>query len=147
MSTRNAFSAFGFAADDATIDTLRTDLAFALRQFIDRSGMGQTKVGHELGLKQSVVSQIVRGDIEHLSVERLIRAMVRAKITGFAEWGSSPELARAGAGFRTAGVSSLSFVPTIGEFYANSPPVSVTNVSKAPPVVAGTLAEAPASGG
>jgi predicted XRE-type DNA-binding protein len=146
MSIRNAFSAFGFAADDATIDTLRTDLAFALRQFIDRSGMGQTKAGHVFGLKQSVVSQIVRGDIEHLSVERLIRAMVRAKITGFAEWGGSPELARAGTGFRTFGVSSLSFVPPIGEFYAKSPPVSAANVNKTTPVVAGALTEVPAGG-
>ncbi len=76
MITRNIFSAFNFAADDATIDTLRTDLAFALRMFIERSNMNQTRAAQVLGLKQSVVSQIVRGDIEHLSVERLIRAMV-----------------------------------------------------------------------
>lgn len=107
MSTKNAFSAFNFSADDATIDTLRTDLALALRQFIERSGMTQARAARLLELKQSVVSKIVRGDIESLSVERLIRAMVRAKITGFAEWGQSPELARAGAGFRVSSTSSV----------------------------------------
>ena len=88
---RNAFSAFGCAPEDATIDTLRTDLALALRMFIEKSQMGQVKAGAILGLKQNVVSQIVRGKIEHLSVERLIKAMVRAGIPGFAEWGASAE--------------------------------------------------------
>ena len=100
MSVKNAFTAFGLDADEATIDTLRTDIAFALREFIERSGKGQTKIGERLGLKQSVVSHIVRGDIGHLSVERLIRAMVKAGIPGFAEWGGSPEEARAGTGYR-----------------------------------------------
>lgn len=135
MSIKNAFSAFGFNADDATIDTLRTDLAFALRQFIKRSQMGQARAGHLLGLKQSVVSKIVRGDIEHLSVERLIRAMVRAKISGFAEWGESPELARAGAGFRAIGSSFVVFTKPIGDAYTLSDLRSTTNVGNAPPIV------------
>jgi len=100
MTVKNAFSAFGFEADEATIDTLRTDLAFALRNYIEKSGKNQARVGQELGLKQSVVSHIVRGDIAHLSVERLIKAMVRAGIPGFAEWAASPERARACAGLR-----------------------------------------------
>jgi predicted XRE-type DNA-binding protein len=107
MSTKNIFSAFSFTPDEATIDTLRADLAFALRQFIERSNMNQTRAAQVLKLKQSVVSQIVRGDIEHLSVERLIKAMVRARITGFAEWGESAELARAGAGFRASSTASV----------------------------------------
>jgi predicted XRE-type DNA-binding protein len=102
MRYRNAFTAFGLDADTATIDTLRTDIAFALREFIERSGLGQVKVGQMLGLKQSVVSHIVRGEIEHLSVERLIRAMVKAKLPGFAEWGESAEEACAGSGYRPA---------------------------------------------
>ena len=100
MTVKNAFSAFALEPDDATVDTLRTDIAFALREYIERSGLGQAKVGEKLGLKQSVVSHIVRGDIEHLSVERLIRAMVKAELPGFAEWGGSPEEARAGSGYR-----------------------------------------------
>jgi predicted XRE-type DNA-binding protein len=100
MAIKNALAAFGLDADEATIDTLRTDIAFALRGFIQRSGLGQVKIGELLGLKQSVVSHIVRGEIEHLSVERLIRAMVKAEIPGFAEWGGSPEEARAGSGYR-----------------------------------------------
>jgi predicted XRE-type DNA-binding protein len=131
MSKRNAFSAFGFEADHATIDTLRTDLAFALRQFIERGRMSQTRAAHLLGLKQSVVSQIVRGDIEHLSVERLIRAMVRARITGFAEWGESPELARAGAGFRTSTVASVVVNVPMDPSYQELP-VNVDNAGGVP---------------
>jgi predicted XRE-type DNA-binding protein len=121
MAVRNAFTAFGYAPEDATIDTLRTDLAFALRKFIESSGMGQAKIGEVLGLKQSVVSQIKRGNIEHLSVERLIRAMVKAKIPGHAEWGTSAEDARAGVGMLVSQHSStlVEFAPTIGTYYAN----------------------------
>ncbi|HZF31785.1 MAG TPA: XRE family transcriptional regulator [Gammaproteobacteria bacterium] len=125
---KNAFSAFGFEADDATIDTLRTDLAFALRQFIERSQLGQVRVGKVLGLKQSVVSKIVRGDIKNLSVERLIRAMVNAKITGFAEWGESPELARAGAGFRIASTATIVFTVPAGTPYFTDKLPTASNV-------------------
>lgn len=119
MAIRNAFSAFGIPPEDATIDTLRTDLALALRRFIENSGMGQAKIGEVLGLKQSVVSQIKRGNIEHLSVERLVRAMVKARITGFAEWGASPEDARAGVGVRTtsAATTSIEITQPIGTYY------------------------------
>ena len=97
-TVRNAFSAFGLAPDEATIDTLRTDLGLALRKFIENSNMGQAKVGEVLGLKQSVISDITRGRIEHLSVERLVRAMVKANIPGFAEWSGNADDARAGIG-------------------------------------------------
>jgi predicted XRE-type DNA-binding protein len=116
---RNAFSAFGRAPEEATIDTLRTDLALALRSFIEKSQMGQVKAGAILGLKQNVVSQIVRGKIEHLSVERLIKAMVRAGIPGFAEWGASAEDALAKVAVRVPETSfaSLAMAPTTGSYY------------------------------
>ena len=72
MAIKNAFSAFGLDASDATIDTLRTDLAYALKGYIERSGKGKTKVGEALGLKQSVVSHIVRGDIDHRVIVELL---------------------------------------------------------------------------
>lgn len=107
MALKNAFSAFGLQADEATIDTLRTDIAFALREYIERSGLGQAKAGEKLGLKQSVISHIVRGNIKHLSVERLVKAMVKAELPGFAEWGGSPEEARAGTGYRPTLAASV----------------------------------------
>ena len=100
MRFKNAFTAFGLPPEVATIDTLRTDIALALKSYIERSGLSQEKAGKLFGLKQSVVSHIVRGEIKHLSVERLIRAMVNAKLPGFAEWGESSEDARAGTGYR-----------------------------------------------
>jgi len=125
MAIRNAFSAFHIEPDVGTIDTLRTDLAFALRQFIEQSqasGIGQAKIGEILGLRQSVVSQIKRGNIEHLSVERLIKAMVKAKMPGHAEWGVTVEEARAGVGVHVASFASTSTVvaPEIGTPYAKN---------------------------
>jgi len=125
MVMRNAFSAFRIDPDAGTIDTLRTDLAFALRQFIENcraSGIGQAKIGEVLGLKQSVVSQIKSGNIEHLSVERLIRAMVKAKMPGYAEWGATVEEARAGVGAHVAPFLSTStvVVPEFGTPYVKN---------------------------
>jgi predicted XRE-type DNA-binding protein len=119
MTTRNAFAAFDLEADAATIDTLRTDLAFALRKFIEASGMGQAKIGEILGLRQNVVSQICRGRVQHLSVERLIRAMVRAKIPGFVEWGASAEDARARVSVRVSPEvhTTISVADTVGTVY------------------------------
>jgi predicted XRE-type DNA-binding protein len=110
MRYKNAFSAFGLDPDVATIDTLRTDIAIALTRYIEVTGISQEKAGELFGVKQSVVSQIVRGDIAHLSVERLIRAMVRAKIQGFAEWGESSEDARAGTGYSPAALSTPVYI-------------------------------------
>jgi predicted XRE-type DNA-binding protein len=137
MALRNAFSAFGFDPEIATIDTLRTDLAYALRGFIDncqQSGMGQKKIGEILGLKQSVVSQIKRGNIAHLSVERLVKAMVRAKIPGFAEWGASAEDARAAVGVRAFDATSttVSIAPTIGSVYKENWLTKRAQLSKSP---------------
>jgi predicted XRE-type DNA-binding protein len=128
---RNAFSAFGASAEEATVDTLRSDLALALRKFIENSQMGQAKVGEVLGLKQSVISQIVRGRIEHLSVERLIKAMVRAQIPGYAEWGVSAEDARAKVGVRASPIasSSIAYADPIGAVY---PPEWLGRDSRAP---------------
>ncbi|MGA8939910.1 MAG: XRE family transcriptional regulator [Acidobacteriaceae bacterium] len=125
MVVRNAFSAFRIEPDTGTIDTLRTDLAFALRQFIENcqnGGLGQAKIGEILGLKQSVVSQIKGGNINHLSVERLIRAMVRAKMPGYAEWGATAEHARAGVGVHVAQLvsTSIAVVPEIGSPYGTN---------------------------
>lgn len=134
MALRNAFTAFGFDPDAATIDTLRADLAFALREFIRNSGLGQAKVGEILGLKQSVVSQIKRGNVEHLSVERLIRAMVKAKMPGFAEWGATAENARAGVGLRSPSsiTSSLAIAPTMGSHYGQNWLGRTTRLSRRP---------------
>lgn len=134
MAIRNAFSAFGFEPEAATIDALRTDLALALRRFIESSGLGQAKIGAVLGLKQSVVSQIVSGNIAHLSVERLIRAMVKARIPGFAEWDGNPENAHAGVGVRLASSmsTSVSIAPTIGTVYQESWSAAMPQLSDQP---------------
>lgn len=98
MNRKNAFLAFGIPPEDATIDVLRSDLAAAIGRFLSDGQFSQKKAGEILGLPQGTVSDIVRGNIERLSIERLIRAMIRARIPGWAEWVSA-DSARAGRGY------------------------------------------------
>jgi len=85
----------GFEPEDAMIFALRSDLADAIAKHLKARFKRQTPAADLLGLSQAAVSNIMRGKIDHLSVERLIRAMVRAKIPGFAEWPTA-DTARAG---------------------------------------------------
>src|SRR5579859_86619 len=133
MRYKNAFSALGLDPDVATIDTLRTDIALALTRYIELTGISQERAGQLFGVKQSVVSQIVRGNVAHLSVERLIRAMVRSKLQGFAEWGESSEDARAGTGYRPSALSiPVYYVGSIELNYSSSEGgwTGVSNISQ-----------------
>lgn len=84
MAKRNIFLAMGFDPEDAMIYAVRADLADAIAKAL--AGKTQGEIVEALGLRQSVVSQILNGKIENVSVERLMRAMVRAGIPGYAEW-------------------------------------------------------------
>lgn len=91
---KNVYLAMGFPADDAAVQAIRADLASAIAKHI--RDLTQADAAQRLGLTQSVVSNIVRGNVLNVSVERFIRAMVRAGIPGCAEWPSADK-ARAGA--------------------------------------------------
>ncbi len=139
---RNPYSAFGFAPDEATVSALRSDLAYALRQFIEQGQMSQKKAAHSLGLSQNIISHIVRGQTEHLSVERLIKAMVRAQIPGYAEWSGSPDDAKAGRGYHEQGIATIAGTITFTDAYAfdrlpSSPLVTSTGSSQIPVIGAG----------
>lgn len=109
MSKRNVFLAMGFAPEDAMVYAIRTDLADALAEYLKKSSLKQTDAAKRLGLPQGVVSDIMRGKIDHISVERLMRAMARIKMPGWAEWPTA-EHARAGSGSFVA--TSVAMVPT-----------------------------------
>nr|WP_298716388.1 XRE family transcriptional regulator [uncultured Steroidobacter sp.] len=95
MSKRNVFLAMGFEPEDAMILAVRSDLADAIAKVLQRDGLRQADAADLLGLPQGVVSNIVRGRIDHLSIERLMKAMVRANIPGYAKWPTA-DTAKAG---------------------------------------------------
>lgn len=86
MSKRNIFLAMGFEPDEAMVHAVRTDLADAIAKELANRKLKQADASALLDLPQAVISNIVRGRIEHLSIERLMKAMVRAGIPGYAKW-------------------------------------------------------------
>lgn len=91
MEPKNTF-ADSFEPDEATVLALRSDLARILRAFLRHSG-SQTVVARQLGVQQSLVSKICRGDIANLSLEKLVKLCVRARVPAVAQWGLSPHTA------------------------------------------------------
>lgn len=87
MSKRNIFLAMGLDPEEAMILAVRADLADAIAAHF--KNVERSEIQKKLGLSQSVVSQLVNGKIDHLSVERLMKAMVRADIPGFAQWATA----------------------------------------------------------
>lgn len=95
MSRKNIFVAMGFEPEDAMVYAIRSDLADAIARYLDAENIRGADAVALLGLPQGTVSNLKNGRIEHLSVERLMRAMVRAGIPGYAKW-QSADLAKGG---------------------------------------------------
>ena len=94
MAWKNQFFDAGFAPDEATIWALRSDLSRILRQFMERQS-SQAVAAKKLGISQGMVSNIKGGRIDKISIERLIKLMVLAEISGTAQWSGNPDSARA----------------------------------------------------
>jgi predicted XRE-type DNA-binding protein len=84
MAKKNIFLAMGLEPEDAAVQAIRADLADAIAQYF--AGQPHAVAQEELGLPQATVSQVMNGKIGHVSIERLIRAMLRAGIPGCAQW-------------------------------------------------------------
>ncbi len=93
MAFKNVFLAMGFAHDEATIEAWRSDLARIIRRQFDRSGKSQVAFAEQLGIKQSVLSPIVNGNLNRVSVEFLLKLCVRLGTAGEARWSASAESA------------------------------------------------------
>lgn len=89
MST-NVFLDAGYAADEATVKAIRSDLAIQLAAFLKRRGLNQVAAAKMLGVPQPTISKIVNGNVKSLSVELLIRLLVRADVPVVIQTGSTP---------------------------------------------------------
>lgn len=79
--SRNPFLDLGFPPEEATAMHIRSQLAAQLEQHIERKGWSQTEAARALKVPQPTISKIVNGNIDKLSIEFLIKLMVRAGLS------------------------------------------------------------------
>lgn len=97
----NIFLDHGFAADEATVLALKSDVARAIRGAM--AGARQGAFARRAGVAQSDVSKILRGDLTAISLERLIRITVRLQVEMSAQWGRDAHHAAAVASMPAGG--------------------------------------------
>src|SRR5882672_5165176 len=76
--SRNPFLDLGFPREEAIALHIRSQLAAALEHYIERKGWSQTEAARALKVPQPTISKVVNGNVEKLSIEFLIKLMVRA---------------------------------------------------------------------
>jgi len=81
--------------DEATIQSLRRDIALQISRLARRLGGTQMAAAKQLGLPQPTLSKITNGHVSDLSIEFLIRVAVRAGLPITLQTGHVPEEAGA----------------------------------------------------
>jgi len=76
--SRNPFLDLGFPPEEAAALHVRSQLAAALEYHIERKGWSQIEAARGLKIPQPTVSKIVNGKIDKLSIDFLVKLMVRA---------------------------------------------------------------------
>lgn len=71
----NVFEALGFDRGEAANLKIRADLMLRLSSAIEKSGLTQKKAGEILNLSQPDVSNIVNGQIEKFTIDKLINLL------------------------------------------------------------------------
>ena len=71
QSSGNVFKDLGFSDAEAERELLKADLAFEIYSVIEGRKLTQAKAGEILGIDQSDVSRLKKGDFDRFSVERL----------------------------------------------------------------------------
>ena len=65
-------------SDEATIQSLRSDIALQVARVVRRFGATQVAAARRLGVPQPTLSKIINGHVSDLSIEFLLRVAVRA---------------------------------------------------------------------
>lgn len=81
--------------DEATIQSLRRDIALQISRLAQRLGGTQMAAAKQLGVPQPTLSKIINGRVSDLSIEFLIRIAVRARLPVTLQTGRVPEEAGA----------------------------------------------------
>jgi predicted XRE-type DNA-binding protein len=77
-SSGNVFIDLGYSSEEAAILQMRADLMADLRKFIKTKRLTQTKAAEIFGVRQSRISDLIRGKWERFSLEMLITLATRA---------------------------------------------------------------------
>jgi predicted XRE-type DNA-binding protein len=83
------------SSEEATIQSLRRDLALQVSRFARRLGETQVAAARRLGIPQPTLSKINNGRVSDLSIEFLLRMAVRAGIPMMLQTGRGAEEAGA----------------------------------------------------
>jgi predicted XRE-type DNA-binding protein len=83
------------SVDETTIQSLRRDIALQISRLAQRLGGTQMKAAKQLGVPQPTLSKITNGRVSDLSIEFLIRIVVRAGVPITLQTGRVPEEAGA----------------------------------------------------
>lgn len=79
----------------AAIQAMRGDLALQIARLVARDGTGQAATAKRLGIPQPTLSKIVRGQVDGISLELMLRIAMRAGLSIVLQTGRDP--AEAGA--------------------------------------------------
>ncbi len=88
--------------DQAAIQTLRSDLALQIARHVARQGQTQAVAARRLAIPQPTLSKIVRGQVQAVSLELLLRVAVRAGLSVVLQTGKVP----AEAGVYVSGIAT-----------------------------------------
>lgn len=82
-------------SDQAVVQALRSDLALQITRHVGRSGRTQAAAAQRLGIPQPTMSKIMRGQVEAVSLELMLKIAMRAGLCVVLQTGK--DAAEAGA--------------------------------------------------
>ena len=74
----NVFEDLGFALEEALNLKIRADLMLNIKRFIQAQGWTQKQAALFFGETQPRISDLINGDIERFSIDKLVMMLVRA---------------------------------------------------------------------
>jgi predicted XRE-type DNA-binding protein len=92
--------------DQAAVKALRSDLALQIARHVERDGQTQVATAKRLAIPQPTMSKIMRGQVDEVSLELMLKVAVRAGLSVVLQTGKDP----AEAGVYVSGITAS--VPT-----------------------------------
>ncbi|MGH8863742.1 MAG: helix-turn-helix domain-containing protein [Burkholderiales bacterium] len=88
--------------DQAAVQALRSDLALQIARYVGRDGQTQVATAKRLHIPQPTMSKIMRGQVEAVSLELMLKIAVRAGLPVVLQTGKDP----AEAGVYVSGITT-----------------------------------------
>ena len=78
QGSQNIFDDLGFEPEEALNLKIRADLMLSIRHYIQSQGWTQKKGASFFGETQPRISDLMNGDIERFSIDKLVQMLCRA---------------------------------------------------------------------